>query len=325
MQKWIKPSPKQALWWRAKILGRTAFYLGGRDATILLSALAFSFLLSVFPFIVLLLTLADYLNWTELRETIFSAFFHFFPISQEFIIRNLKILSRGLAELQIVSVLILAWSVSAFFFSLEACLDSAYRVPQYRRFSRSQVLGTAMTLLFGLIAFFFVAALRGIQILSSEWFQIDTGGRDMMEQGGMWGLSVVLTLVLFFFLFYQLPNKRRKPRQVVLEAVFAGVLWLGGNVIFKISVPLWSLTDIYGPFYVSVTLLLWAFASGLVLMATARLSADGFFSRAPSQLVTIEPALETDPEPVPEAPGLPAPRQVSPAPEPFPPGEVGAQ
>ncbi len=273
------PQSSELPWRRTRILGRTLAYLGGREATILLSSVAFSFLVSIFPFIVLLLTLAAYLDWTELRETIFSAFYHFFPISQEFIIRNLEIQTRSVARMQVISFLILAWSVSAFFFSLEASLDSAYRVPRFRQFSRSQLLGTGLTLLFGLVAFAFMAAFRGFQIVAREWFAVTAQSRLWLEQAALVAMGAALTFLFVFLVLYFLPHRKRRVKQVALESLFAGLLWWVGNLIFRALVPFGSVQEIYGPFYVSVTLLLWALASGAILLGTARLSEDGFFSR----------------------------------------------
>ncbi|MBI4444716.1 MAG: YihY/virulence factor BrkB family protein [Acidobacteria bacterium] len=261
---------------RAKLLYDAWLYVFDRDATILISSISFSFLLSVFPFIVLVLTLASYLGWGELRDTIFEALRSFFPIAQDFIVRNLRIYTLTLGQLHVVSFVLLAWSGAAFFFALEAGLDSAYRVPKYRHFVLSNLLGTAMAIFFGMVSSFFIVLLRAEATVSS-WVMPLELARSVLAYLFHFILSVALTVLLFFGVYYFLPNRPRSFQKVVPEVLFASVLWMVSNLIFKLLAPSWSLQNIYGPFYISVTLLMWAYLFGCIVLATARLSEAGFF------------------------------------------------
>ncbi len=244
-------------------------YLFGREATVLISSISFSFLFSVFPFIVLLLTLANYLQWVELREAIFESFYHFFPISQEFIIRNLRIYTQRVGQLTLISVVLLAWAGSVFFFALEAGLDSAYRVPKYRHFVTSQLIGTIMTVTFGVVAFMAIELLEIVERLAA--------GLDFAAAFVDLNILLTLILILLFQVYYFLPNRKQTVAGVLPESLFASVLWMLSNLIFKLLAASWSLQDIYGPFYISVTLLLWGYISGAIIIGSARLSQDGFF------------------------------------------------
>lgn len=274
---------------RLRIVVDGFVYLAGREATILISSIAFSFMVSIFPFIILLLTLAQYLNWQELRETIFATFYSFFPISQEFIIRNLKIYTERLGALHIVSFLLMAWGVSAFFFSLEAGLDSAYRVPRYRRFYRSQILGTAMAIGVGAVGFGFIALFRALQIAGREWAALDAGQLALVSDVSSLAFGLLMTLLTFYAIFHWLPNRRHGLREIWPEVVFSSGLWLLGNWVFRASVPLLSLQQIYGPFYISITLLLWALGSACIILLTARLSTDGLLRRRSAGKKVPEP------------------------------------
>lgn len=256
---------------RVRLLYDVTEYLFGREATILVSTISVSLLLSVFPFIVLLLTFANYFHWTGLREAIFQTFYAFFPISQEFIIRNLRIYTQKVGGLTIVSGLLLAFSGSNFFFAFEAGLDSAYRVVKYRAFVTSQVLGALMTVVFGVVAIVVIAALQ----LANLW-----GTRaEVLRAVVSLNLSFVVTFLLLFALYYYLPNRKQDITRVAREAAFATVAWMAGNLIFRLLAPNWALQRIYGPFFISVTLLLWGYLAGYIILGVARLSTDGFFDR----------------------------------------------
>lgn len=249
-------------------------FLFGRDGTVLISSIAFSFFVSVFPVIFLLLSLANFLDLANLRESIFEAIRNFFPISQDFIVRNLRIYTQEVGTLHLVSALLIAWAGSTFFFALEAGLDSAFRVPKYRHFVHSQFLGTAMTILSGILVFLAISVFGFYHGFTGDWVTRDSLVLSLMDLL----VSFALVLVLFFSLYYFLPNRPRKAGKAFIEAILATGVWLILNEIFREAAQHWQLQRIYGPFYVSMTLLLWAYASGCVLLGCARISADGLFS-----------------------------------------------
>ena len=55
-------------------------------------------------------------------------------------------------------------------------------------------------------------------------------------------------------------------------AVVTGIAWLVSKNIFVAVLPHMDLKALYGPFYVSVGLLFWAYTSGLILFAGAQFS-----------------------------------------------------
>lgn len=263
---------------RVRIVTDMLLYLFGRDGTILISSIAFSFFFSIFPIIVLLLTAASYLGLPGLRESIFQSLLNFFPIAQDFIIKNLDIYTREAGQMQVISVLLIAWSGSTLFFALEAGLDSAYRIREYRNFVFSQALGTGLTLISGLLVLLTILLFWTVEGYTR-------GTADSLTEAAIaLAVSYALAMVLFFTIYYYLPNRPRKLTGVLLETNFSVVCWLTINGVFQRYASSWSLQEIYGPFYVSMTLLLWAYASGCVLLGTARLSADGFFGKQSAHL-----------------------------------------
>jgi uncharacterized BrkB/YihY/UPF0761 family membrane protein len=62
-------------------------------------------------------------------------------------------------------------------------------------------------------------------------------------------------------------------KAVLPTGIVTGLIWEGAKVIFVKALPLLDLRSIYGPFSVSVTLMMWAFLTGLLLLAGAQSSA----------------------------------------------------
>jgi uncharacterized BrkB/YihY/UPF0761 family membrane protein len=82
----------------------------------------------------------------------------------------------------------------------------------------------------------------------------------------------VASILFFFSIYWLLPNRKVPWRPVLRTAIVTGVIWLISKYIFMALLPHLDLKALYGPFYVSVGLLFWAYTSGLILFAGAQFS-----------------------------------------------------
>jgi len=83
----------------------------------------------------------------------------------------------------------------------------------------------------------------------------------------------VASVGLFFLIYWGLPNRKIPARAVLPTAIVMGVLWEIAKYLYILTLPHLDLRSVYGPFEVSVGLMLWAFLSGLLLLAGAYVSA----------------------------------------------------
>ena len=93
--------------------------------------------------------------------------------------------------------------------------------------------------------------------LSYLWLAVSTGAAS---------------IVFFFSVYYVLPNRKVPWRPVLRTSVITGGVWLISRFIYAAVLPHLDLQSLYGPFYVSVGLLFWAYISGLILFAGAQFS-----------------------------------------------------
>ena len=93
--------------------------------------------------------------------------------------------------------------------------------------------------------------------LSSLWLTVSTG---------------VASILFFFSVYYILPNRKVPWRPVFRTSVITGIVWLISRFIYASVLPRLDFESLYGPFYVSVGLLFWAYISGLILFAGAQFS-----------------------------------------------------
>jgi YihY family inner membrane protein len=85
--------------------------------------------------------------------------------------------------------------------------------------------------------------------------------------------AAVASTMLFFLIYWVLPNRKLPVRAVLPTAIVVGLLWELAKIMYIAALPWLDLHSVYGPFSVSVSLMLWAFVTGLVLLAGAQYSA----------------------------------------------------
>jgi len=231
-------------------------------------------ILSFIPFIVLLYTLARTVFHSPMMATVIGDLVqHFMPSNQDWIASSLAAAAPH-HEVQIFSLIMILISCTGIFLPLEVALNQAWGVKQSRNYLVNQVVA------FGLAILMVLLAVTSIY-LSAVWrrllaFIFFNHTDNIVYQGlsTIWlvASSGAACIVFFFAIYWLLPNRKVPWRSVLHTSVVTGIIWLVAKYIFALILPRLDLKAIYGPFYVSVGLLFWAYISGLILFAGAQFS-----------------------------------------------------
>jgi YihY family inner membrane protein len=176
-------------------------------------------------------------------------------------------------------LIILIWSIANVFIPLEMALNRAWNIRESRSFWASQRLALAMVVVSGTLAFLFIAGAAATQ---GQLVSFIGGARPGLTQSVVSFIAVKiwmvpLTLVMFFTVFYIVPNTKITVKEVLPPAIFTGLLWEISNYLFMLFLPFLGLDDIYGGFVVTVSLMTWAYVSGIILVLGANLTARKVF------------------------------------------------
>ena len=273
---------------------RSKWYRWRKDGTALVTYLldsevhtfAFSVaanaILSFIPFIVLLYTLSrSVFHSTMMINVINAMVYYFFPSNQDFVARNLALVALG-HRAQLLSVIMILVACTGIFLPLEVALNQAWGVTKSRNYLHNQVIAFGLAILMvalGMGSILLNAAARGVLTLL---FVHDTNIKfiDLVLHFTYRGTSFILlaattgvaSILFFFSIYWLLPNRKVPWRHVLRTSVYTGVIWLAAKYLFMALLPLMHLDELYGAFYVSVGLLLWAYISGLILFAGAQFS-----------------------------------------------------
>jgi membrane protein len=232
-------------------------------------------ILSFIPFIVLLYTIThSFFHSQEMVEVVGDMVKNLFPSNQDFIAQTLA----GVAARQGIrwfSLLMILISCTGIFLPLEVALNRSWGVAVSRNYLMNQLvaLGLAVWMVvLGLVSILLNAAQRWI--LGLLFFgHVDNFVYRFLSESWLVLSTAVAGILFFFSIYWLLPNRKLPPRPVLRVSIVTGLLWVCAKYIFVAVLPKLDLRALYGPFSVSVGLLLWAYVTGLLLFAGAQFSA----------------------------------------------------
>jgi len=234
-------------------------------------SVAANVILSLFPFIVLLLTLFRQVFHSRAMDPMVTQMVSsVLPANQAFIMHNmLQLPHKGV---QIYSVFMLLISSPGVFMPLEVALNNVWGVRENRSYLLNPMVSLGLAFSVGALAMASISMTAGL-----SW--IFFGHTDnlifkVIDGGVLRLLALVASALLFFLIYWVLPNRKVPARAVLPTAIVIGVLWEVGTYLYVLALPHLDFQAVYGPFYVSVGLMIWAFLSGLLLLAGAHFSAS---------------------------------------------------
>lgn len=253
----------------------TTCYLLSADVRTYAFSVAALAILSFFPFMLLLLTISKHvLHSQAMYDVVLQLLRDYLPASQDFVIRNLTVLVDARRRAQIASVVILLVTSTGVFLPLEVALNRVWGITRDRSYLGNLLISFGLAFASGLLALASVALTAGNQLLLQAWMG---GGRGPAFRTAafliMKVFAVAASIAIFFLVYWLLPNGKIRARAVLPAAAVVGLLWEAAKYLYIWSLPWLNFREVYGPFAVSVTLMIWAFLSGLLLLAGAHLSA----------------------------------------------------
>ncbi len=265
----------QSKWYQRRKSGKALIvYLLDSEVHTFAFSVAANAILSFIPFIVLLYTLAKSTFGSTMMVEVVNDIVHLFlPSNQDWVAVHLAKVVPG-HGVQIFSLIMILISCTGIFLPLEVALNQAWGVVKSRNYLANQVVAFGLALL--------MLGLAWVCILVSAWERqmfgfVFPGQTDNILIKGVSNAWLTLTsglaCILFFFcVYWLLPNRKVPQGPIWRTSIVTGLIWLASKYIFAAVLPHLHLTDLYGPFYISVGLLLWAYVSGLILFAGAQFS-----------------------------------------------------
>ncbi len=233
-------------------------------------------ILSLFPFIVMMFTIARLVFHSHAMESAIADMIRYFlPTGQEFVTKNMEIVAHARTGVRFASVVMLLISSTGVFLPLEVALNRVWGVTKNRSYLMNQVVALGLAAGIGTLALLSVALTAAQQtVLQSVFFGHTNNVVFAFMSHWLLQISAAIASILLFFLIYWiLPNRKLPVRAVLPTAIVIGLSWELAKMLYVAALPWMDLHSVYGPFSVSVSLMLWAFVTGLLLLAGAHYSA----------------------------------------------------
>lgn len=257
------------------LVASTLRYLLRTEVHTFAFSVAANAILSFFPFVLLLLTLIRRVFHSRLMyDVVVSLLRDYVPAGQDFVIRNLNALVDERQRAQVFSLVILLITSTGVFMPLEVALNRIWGFRNNRSYIGNQLISLGLTFASGSLALLSVWATAGnVTFLKTAlhghgaWFIQLVGFLTMKV------FAITASIAIFFLIYWLLPNGRVPARAVLPAAVLMGLFSEALKYAYILALPWLNFAEVYGPFAISVSLMFWAFLTGMLLLTGAHLSA----------------------------------------------------
>jgi membrane protein len=235
------------------------------------AAIAYYALLSLFPFLLLVISLLGSVTADEgSRIAVLTFVFRYFPTQLDFISTQLDAFRQTHVQLGVASALALIWASLGVFGAITSAVNEAWGVEKQRSFLKHRLVSFLMLVAAGsvmIIALLFVTA---VQVAEASWFGVMLSRfhwLTALQTLTFRYLATILLVIGVGLVFYFIPNAKTRFRDVWVGAVLTGVLWRLTFDGFSWYIAHNSrLTMIHGSIAAVVVFLLWIYVSSVILM-----------------------------------------------------------
>lgn len=233
------------------------------------AAIAYYSLLSLFPFLLLVISILDSIaSATEGdRQAVISFVFQYFPTQAG------DLVSRQLGSAQVrASVaggLALAWASLGVFGAITSAVNEAWGVEKQRSFWKHRLVSFLMFVAAGATMILALLLVSAINVARANWFGHLLARFQWLTALQTLTLDYLATILLIVGLglvFYFIPNAKTRFRDVWVGAILTGLLWRLAFDAFAWYVKTGRLTQIHRSITAVVVFLLWVYVSSIILM-----------------------------------------------------------
>jgi membrane protein len=260
--------------------------IGEDDIFVWASALAYSWLFSIFPFLILLLSLVPYLP-RKAKDSAHNAISGFITemLGKEAHTINdniYRVMDQQRNGWLGIGLVVTIWVASGGMAMTMSALNSCYDVKESRGYIKRRALATAMTVAVTL-GMLVIIILMPIGSAVEAWLTSNgtfTTPLQIAFDAVGYFLSLLFALFVLSIIYYFGPNIRQRFRLLSPGAVFSAFVWIFLDVAFRFYVDRYARYDqTYGSVGGAAILLLFFYIDGLVLLIGAEINSEIDFER----------------------------------------------
>jgi membrane protein len=235
------------------------------------AAIAYYALLSLFPFLLLIISMLGSVTANEKdRIAVLTFVFRYFPTQLDFVTTQLDAFRQTRATVSIAGGLALIWASLGVFGAITSAVNEAWGVEKQRSFWKHRLVSFLMLVAAGVVMVVAALLVTAVQIAEASWFGAMLSRfhwLTALQTLSFRYLSITLLILGVGLVYYFIPNAKTRFRDVWVGAVLTGVLWRATFFGFAWYIRHNSrLTMIHGSIAAVVVFLLWVYTSSIILM-----------------------------------------------------------
>lgn len=235
----------------------------------LAAQLAYFFLLSLFPFLLFLMTLIGYLPIEQLNVIGFIETYAPAEIN-ELIKQNVtELVNNQSGSLLSIGIIGTLWSASNGIKAIMRGFNRAYDVDEDRSFIAARVIAIILTIvMIFVICLAFLLPIFGKMIGEYIFTFVGLSNGFVNVWGTLrWVISSVIFFIVLLVLYKLAPNKQIQFKSAVWGALFATVSWQLVSLAFSYYVnSIGNYSATYGSLGTVIVLMIWFYLTGIIIM-----------------------------------------------------------
>jgi membrane protein len=242
------------------------------------SSIAYYALLSLFPFVLLMLTLFGRLATGPKAETLVRFILSALPTARhfDFVVTQVAELSKAPPALGVAGTLIMFWGAMGFFGAITSAVNHAWGVDKPHNYFKHKMIAAIMLAVAGLLMVAALSLVSVAEVVETQWF-----GRIIyyypefakFQTFAIRNAPTPLFILIVGLVCYFLPNAKVRLRDVWWGAILAGILWRLAFWGFSSYVRDLSRFSVHGSISAVVVFLIWVYLSAVILLYGVEVSA----------------------------------------------------
>lgn len=239
------------------------------------AALAYYFVVALFPFLIFLSAVVAHLPLPDFFSQVMGLIARVVPAASMGPLRNLMkdtILSTH-TRLLTFGILLTLWSASSGFTALIDAVNTAYDVAETRRYWKTRVLALGLTFSVGCLLVIALGLLLVGPRLSARL--TEAFGMGALWPYVRWAVAIACTVLAVELLYFVAPNVKQRFVSTFPGALIAVGGWIGLSCILGIYFRDFSAySKGYGSLGVALTFSIWLYGTGIVVLIGAQFNAE---------------------------------------------------
>jgi membrane protein len=255
------------LGWRAAGRGVIEFYHSSNLT--FAASIAYYALLSLFPFVLLTLSIVSRLALNDADNTLLQIVARVLPSHFDFVSTQIEDMAHAPFTLGVVSTIVMVWAAMGVFNAITSAVNHAWGVETPLGFLKQRLIAFLMLVVAALLLVTTLALISAVQFAQATWFAgvlAHIPAAATLTTVVYRNAPTPMFILVVGLIYYFAPNAHVRLRDVWFGAILAGLLWRLIFAGFSWYVRDLSRFSIDGSAGAVVAFLVWIYLQAVVLL-----------------------------------------------------------